>query len=299
MRHRRPGVWFVLAVFLCLPVVTCTRPTPDSVERAFRLRQVGPNAWAAVDNWQAKSPASANAGFVIGDDGVAVIDTFGNEDAARQLLAEIRRLTALPVRFVINTHYHLDHVAGNRVFVDAGAAVLAHRNVRNWIRTENLRLLGKDLTPQWKTTIETFVAPTVVYQETMSLSLGSREIQVLGLPGHTGGDSVVVVPDARVAFAGDLFWRNVVPNMMDASTKPWIDTLDILVKSTAATTFVSGHGEVGNAEDVAAFRGYLETLLTLVATAQAQGRSGQCLVGCRPPSVGRTLWAVGLLQGVG
>ena len=59
------------------------------------------------------------------------------------------------------------------------------------------------------------------------MSFGSREIQILGLPGHTGGDSVVVVPGARVAFAGDLFWQNIVPNMMDASTKPWIDTHDI------------------------------------------------------------------------
>ena len=285
MRRPKHVVLRVVSVSVFLLSVTCARPAPDSVERAFRLQQVGPNAWAAIDNWQAKAPASANAGFVIGDDGVAVIDTLGNEDAARQLLAEIRRLTELPVKFVINTHYHLDHVAGNRVFVDAGAVVLAHRNVRNWIRTENLRLLGKDLTPQWKTTIEAFLAPHVVYQEAMSLYLGSREIRLLSLPGHTGGDSVVVVPDAKVAFAGDLFWRNIVPNMMDGSTKPWIDTLDILVKSNAAHTFVSGHGEVGNAEDVAAFRGYLETLLTLVTAAQAQGRSGNALLDAVLPAL--------------
>jgi len=89
-------------------------------------------------------------GFVIGDDGVAVIDTSASADAdgqfgtepAKQLLAAIRTLTKLPVRFVINTHYHLDHVGANAVFVDAGAMVLAHRNVRRWIHSENLRMFG-------------------------------------------------------------------------------------------------------------------------------------------------------------
>jgi glyoxylase-like metal-dependent hydrolase (beta-lactamase superfamily II) len=83
----------------------------------FKLTQIGPNAWAAIDNSIAKQRAGSNAGFVIGDDGVAVIDTLGSADAAKQLLAEIRHLTKLPIRFVINTHYHLDHVAGNGVFV--------------------------------------------------------------------------------------------------------------------------------------------------------------------------------------
>ena len=90
----------------------------------------GPNVWAAIANPNAKVQAGGNAGFVIGDDGVAVVDTFMGTEAARQLLAEIRQRTELPVKFVVNTHYHFDHVAGNAVFVEAGATVFAHRNVR-------------------------------------------------------------------------------------------------------------------------------------------------------------------------
>jgi glyoxylase-like metal-dependent hydrolase (beta-lactamase superfamily II) len=67
---------------------------------------------------------------VIGEDSVAIIDTFASKEAARQLLAEVRKLTQLPVRFVINTHHHPDHVSGNGIFVDAGAVVLGQRNVR-------------------------------------------------------------------------------------------------------------------------------------------------------------------------
>src|SRR5690349_8754921 len=93
---------------------------------AFTLKQVGTNVWAAFDNPAAKSASSsANGGFVIGDDGVAVIDTFNNAEAARQLLAEIRRRTALPIKFVVDTHHHPDHVAGNGVFAETGATILA------------------------------------------------------------------------------------------------------------------------------------------------------------------------------
>ena len=68
-----------------------------------------------------------------------MVDTFENPAAAEKLLAVIREKTPVPVRFVVNTHYHLDHVAGNGVFAAAGATVLAQQNVRRWERTENMK----------------------------------------------------------------------------------------------------------------------------------------------------------------
>ena len=270
---------------LCVLCVSCATSAQDAAEPPFTLKQVGPNVWAAISNPKSKTPAGANTGFVIGDDGVAVIDTTASGDAngnfdteaAKQLLATIRKLTKLPVKFVINTHYHVDHVGANAVFVDAGAIVLAHRNVRGWIHSENLRMFGTDIKLQQKAFIEALLPPTVTYDQSVDLYLGSREIRVRTFPGHPGGDSVVVIPDAKVVFAGDLFWRNTLPNLVDASTKPLIDTLDTLAKNEADATFVPGHGDVGTAQDVQAFRGYLVTLRTLVADAQAQGKTGDAL----------------------
>src|SRR5262249_27479643 len=120
------GVRLLVLCLLLLDVRMKVR-AQEPAEASFTLKQIGPNAWAAISNPKSKLPTGANAGFVIGDDGVAVIDTFvsvdangelGN-DAAKQLLAEIRRVTKLPVKYVINTHYHLDHVGGNTVFADA------------------------------------------------------------------------------------------------------------------------------------------------------------------------------------
>jgi cyclase len=257
----------------------------DAAEPPFTLKEVGPNVWAAMSNSKSSAPALANTGFVIGDDGVAVIDTTISIDAdgkfktetARQILAAIRNITTLPVRYVINTHYHMDHVGANEVFVEAGATVLAHRNVRAWIHSEALRLLDKDTKPAIRAFFEALVPPTVTYNQQMDLHLGSRTIRVQSFPGHTGGDSVVLIPDAQVVFAGDLFWRDIMPTLIDASTQSLADTLDTLAKNEPGATFVPGHGDVGNAKDVAVFRGYVVTLRKLVADAQALGKSGEAL----------------------
>jgi glyoxylase-like metal-dependent hydrolase (beta-lactamase superfamily II) len=261
-----------------LALTTLSASCTQRVEPPFTLKQLSPNVWAAIDNPKATNPASANAGFVIGDDGVVVIDTFWTEDAAKQLLSEIQQRTTLPVKFVINTHYHIDHVAGNGVFAKAGATILAQRNVRGWIRSENLRLMADFLTPALKAQTESIVEPGVDYDDATHLYLGAREVQVRSLPGHTGGDSVVVVPDAKVAFLGDLFWRNMLPNLIDASTEPWVDTLDAIVAmNEPGFTFVPGHGDIGDARDVTAFREYLTTLRDLVSEARRQGKTGDAL----------------------
>src|SRR5271156_3006136 len=97
-------------VFFCFSALTLAQsPAPASSSLPFQLKAIAPNVWVALDD--AKGDAGANAGFVVSDGGVTVIDTFENEAAAKAMLAEIRKITPFPIKFVINTHYHLDHVA--------------------------------------------------------------------------------------------------------------------------------------------------------------------------------------------
>jgi cyclase len=242
----------------------------------FTLKPLGHNIYAAIDD--AKGDAGANAGFVIGEDSVLVVDTFENPEAAKVLLAEIRKLTPLPIKFVVNTHYHLDHVAGNSIFANEGAVILAHRNVRTWIHTENLKFFGKDIKPEQKALVEGLISPAVVYDSDVDVFLGSRRVHIRAFPGHSGGDSVVTIPDAQVAFCGDLFWRNTLPNLIDASTDLWTSTLPKIAGEFPQGTFVPGHGDVGNAADVGAFRGYLTDLRAMVAGSVKEGKSGDALV---------------------
>jgi glyoxylase-like metal-dependent hydrolase (beta-lactamase superfamily II) len=239
------------------------------------LKQLAPNVWAAVADI---ASASGNSGFVISDDGVLVIDSLGNAEAARQLLADIRKLTTIPIKYVVNTHHHFDHTAGNQVFVDAGAVVLAQKNVRTWILAEKLRQKTRNDPPELKAIIEGVVPPSVLYDGGAELYLGSRHIQLRSYPGHTGGDSVVVIPDANVVFCGDLFWQKTFPNLVDATTSAWIETLSTLEKTQSKATLVPGHGDPGTVAEMATFREYLQTVRTAVEGGQEQGKAGDALV---------------------
>ena len=254
-----------------LPLMPANAAAPD-----FVLQKIGDGVWAAIVNDQ--GAAGGNAGFVIGDDGVAVIDTFQDPQPAKLLLAEIRKLTPKPIRFVVNTHYHLDHVNGNDVFAAAGATIVAHRNVRAWIRTENVKMLDPPVTAAKKARVASLTMPTIVHDGHVDLYLGSRRLVVRYYPGHTGGDSVVSVPDARVVFCGDMLWKDHVPNLIDATTSAWIQSLDTMGKEFQGYVWIPGHGGVANAQDVATFRKYLADLRGNIQAQRIAGKSGDALV---------------------
>ncbi|HEV2321377.1 MAG TPA: MBL fold metallo-hydrolase [Gammaproteobacteria bacterium] len=247
----------------------------------FTLHELGTGVWAAVT--VPGSHAGGNSGFVVGDDGVLVIDSFQIPEAATALLAAIRQKTGLPVRYVVDTHYHLDHVAGNGVYAQVGAVVMAQENVRAWERTENLKFFGDKITPEQKQMVQSLVLPSLTYKDGVTLHLGARTVEVRVFPGHTGGDSVVIVPDADVVFTGDLFWDHNLPNLIDADTARQIASNDAFLKDYPDATFVPGHGEVGHAVEVKAFRDYLVALRQAVADARNAGKSGQALMGAVLP----------------
>ena len=266
---RKPHFILACAVLVFSLFAFCAE-TPD-----FTVKKIGEGIYAAIGADGGK--AGSNAGFVVGSNGVVVIDTFEGMEPARALLAEIRKITKLPIRFVVNTHYHLDHTGGNAVFSEAGATILAHKNLRAWLRTENLKFF-RDPKPEQKAMVESLVLPDETYSDAVDIYLGSRQIQVRYMLGHTGGDSVVMVPDADVVFAGDLVWQKHLPNLIDATTNDWVKTLEKLLAGHPSATFVSGHGDVATPADVRDFHDYLVALRDEVAKAQVAGKSDKDLV---------------------
>src|SRR4029453_13094638 len=168
------------AAFLQAPV-SGQAPAPAA---PFVLKQLGPGVYAAIDGPEHR--AGSNAGFVIGDDGVLVVDAFFTEDAAKGLVADIRPLTPKPIRYVVNTHYHADHTGGDQVLRDAGAIIIAHRNVRGSVRANNINLFGGRITPELKRRIEVLPVPDVTTDKGLIVWLGSRKIVVRTVLGHTG-----------------------------------------------------------------------------------------------------------------
>lgn len=242
----------------------------------FTLKQIGPGVYAAIDG--PKGEAGSNAGFVIGDDGVLVIDSFYRADAARALVAEIHKLTPKPIRYVVNTHYHVDHVGGDAVLREAGAIIIAHRNERGWVRTENLHLFGDRVTPAIREQVAALALPDETIAAPTTIWLGARKVGIRPVLGHTGGDLIVEVPDAKAVFAGDILWNRVSPNIIDGNVADWIKTADALAADPGLATFVPGHGDVATAQDVQAFAGYLRDLRADVAGARKRGATGDTLV---------------------
>ncbi len=279
----RFSVLALVLMFSFYPIVYASGVAAQQEEQAkkppFELHKIADGVYAAI------AVRDGNSGFVVGDDGVAVIDTFTTADSARLLLEEIRKITPLPIRFVVNTHYHLDHTGGNGVFAAAGATIVAHRNVRAWARSENLKFFGTNPKPEQKAMVESIALPTVVYDNQIELFLGSRRLMVRHLAGHTGGDSIVEVPDAKIVFCGDLLWKTHIPNLIDASTAPWIETLNRLANDYSNAIFVPGHGDIAAVADVRVFRDYLIWLRETVAKAQADGKSGDALVEAVMPAL--------------
>jgi glyoxylase-like metal-dependent hydrolase (beta-lactamase superfamily II) len=276
-RARRSLLWGAASVcaLAAVPVSALAEDAPPPA-LPFKLVDLGHGVHAAID---VGGKAGANAGFVIGDDGVLVVDSFYSPDAAPALLAEIRKLTPLPIRYVVNTHYHIDHVSGNAIYRAAGAQVVAQRNVAQWIHTENPKFYGDKITQAQKDAIAAIPAPTVLVDKKMTLHLGKRAIEVVERPGHTGGDVTVFIPDAKVMFCGDLVWNQIPPNLIDATVAKWVPTLEAIVHAPHAAdiAYVPGHGEMASVADVAAFQLYLETVRAETKAGLAQGLSGDAL----------------------
>jgi glyoxylase-like metal-dependent hydrolase (beta-lactamase superfamily II) len=260
-------------LLVSLVAVLCSSLALASDNQDFTVKKLAEGVYAAVS--PDRSKAGSNAGFVVGSNGVLVVDTFEGGEPAKELLAEIRKVTNLPIRFVVNTHYHLDHTGGNAVFAESGATIVAQRNLRGWLRTENLKFFGANPKPEEKTMVESLALPDMLYTDAVDIFLGSRLVQVRYMLGHTGGDSVVIVPDANVVFGGDLIWQKHLPNLIDATTSDWVKTLDKLLAEHPGATYVSGHGDIATSDDVRDFHDYLVALREAVAKAQAAGKSAK------------------------
>ena len=214
----------------------------------------------------------SNAAFVVTSTGVVVIDALGSPALATRLLAEIRKVTPLPVTHVIVTHYHADHIYGLQTFKAQGAHIVAHRAAREYLNSDTARLRLEasrvQLAP-WIDAQTRLVEADEWIDGEKELVVGGTRFQLKPVgPSHTPEDLAIFMPSEKVLFAGDLVFRSRIPFVGQADSRHWIVALDNLL-AFDTDVIVPGHGPLSSEarKDMQLTREYLIYLRTTMGQA--------------------------------
>lgn len=244
-----------------------------------------------------------NVGFLVGSDAVVVVDA-QFKDLGPGIIRQIRKVTDKPIRYLVNTHHHGDHVGGNDSFRPI-SLIVAHDNVRKRMlaepqdilreapaRIEEARKAGNEATVQRLTQMleaarnvrfEEIPAPVLTFDSEFRIHLGGETIHVWHTPpAHTDGDGVVYFEKANALHMGDLLFNRMIP-YIDAraggSAAGYLTALDkVLARVPADVKVIAGHGALTDVAGIKAFRQYIADILEAARAAKAAGKSKEAFL---------------------
>lgn len=245
-------IWQIglMAFLFCLGCPSFGQPAP---------KQIGKDLYAYISD----NDASANSTFLVGDNGILVVDTGLNSREATRLLHAIRQISNLPVKYIVNTHYHPDHQGGNQT-VGPNATIVSTAFTRD-------RTLAIAKSPNMEAFH--FLPANLTFQDKITVYLGPHPVEILFLgKAHTSGDALVYFPDQHSIAMGDVFMNRSCPAMDDGSAENWIHALDQVLQMPIEHA-VPGHFDLGTRSDLQRFRDYLNDLYQQVTAMKQKGET--------------------------
>ena len=244
---------------------------PANVE--LETKPLAPGVYALLST----KPLVDNSGFIVGEQGVLVIDAHINEEMAGKIQAAVRHVTDKPILYLVNTNYHGDHTFGNYAFPDA-TLIVAHRETAE--RMHNFEEEKQFLLPTVNNDPTVYAdarlrLPDVVFDDYLRLDLGGREVELYHFGhGNTPGDTVIYVPEARVAWTGNLVvGEGTIPFLLEGKPRAYLQTIARFTETLAVERIIPGHGAPTSGQILGRYLSYLSELLQSVQAAVETGKS--------------------------
>src|ERR1043165_972925 len=241
--------------------------------------------------------AGGNIGVSVGEDGVIVIDD-QYAPLTPKIQEAISKISNKPIRFVINTHWHLDHVGGNENMAVAGAVLIAHDNVRKRMSSEQfISLLKMKVPPSPPKAL-----PVVTFTSDITLHLNGEDIHIIHVdPTHTDGDSILVFPKAKVVHMGDCYMTISYP-YADLSSggnfDGFIATSNKVVEMTDPTfKIIPGHGPLSNQAELRAWHDMLVEIRAAVKKLADGGKALEAIQKDKPTAKWDAKWGQKFIKG--
>jgi cyclase len=202
----------------------------------------------------------SNAGIIIGKDFLVAVDSLMSAREAQRFIKDINKVSKKPIKFLINTHYHLDHSLGNSEFAKRGVVIISHANDKANMKKagEGMLQYAKQCGLSDQDMKGTKLAyPTLTFDDQVTLDLVNNRIEILFIgPSHTTGSVLVFVPQEKVLFTGDMLFTDYHPYLGEANIEGWLKVLDYIM-GMKVDKIIPGHGPVSTKKDVANLKNYL------------------------------------------
>ena len=250
-----------------------------------------------ADNIYMLMGSGGNIGVITGDDGVLIVDD-QYAPLAPKIKAAIAEISDKPVKYVINTHWHGDHMGGNEVFGADGSIIIAHDNVRTRISTDQFMEHQQRTVPA----SPEVAWPIVTFSDELTYYFNDEEILVRHAPpAHTDGDAAIYFKNANVIHMGDAFVRYGYP-FVDISSGGSVTGMvanldDIIATVNDNTVVIPGHGELSTRQDMIEFRDILKDIVAGVQQGIDEGHSLEEIQASEIASKYDEQWGEGFIKG--